>query len=328
MKPIFFFILISFNLMGARPSVEGLFKNGSNQDVTSNFVMFRFLYEIEENKESIGQEPEELKNSLKGEISTRFILNEGKVESLLLFAFSKDEDKKSALVRKFYKKYSSIEKDLTSLEDKVFWGLLEYLVLNKSEKIIKVLSEIEGVDLSNKVLVNTEKLELLKKKKNYLEIIKNDKEMETAVTNPVESEDPEIAKKNKEILKSRFFKRSENVKLVKSGNKFFWELKLEKVEALFSVANHKIQFLKIKIDDNELSYTFDNFVLFNGVHELPSKVIVQDLKKNVKKIRFQELKHKEINHTQYINKQVEKSKEEKSKKEESTPLYKYPFINI
>ena len=120
--------------------------------------------------------------------------------------------------------------------------------------------------------------------------INENKELEDELSSPFKNEDPEKAQEIKQTLKDSMYIKSKSVFLHRVGKKYFWKINLATTNALFE--NNSLKLKQVKFDNGggTIDFRVGEYILFDGVHELPKVVYFKDLLERVFKVRI--LKYK------------------------------------
>lgn len=326
MKKIFFIIsLLSFNLSASVPSVEGLFRNSNNAEIAGDLVVLKFSISREKevpHRESIEIVEKPIESmKVEGELATgedvlydnfyvKFIFSLENPEriSLLQAVYSDGKMDPASLVD-----VKLIDRVITRLdkenypERNIFYSLMLSLTLNNSTGISQFLKKSETRYIENKELVNVEKKDLYKGYIEYLKEIKENKELVETLVNPMKPVEVEEVEKIAETLKLPMYKDTEFVTLIKDQGKFFWQVQLDNFMAKFSNEKHRLKQVEFNTLSGNIKVSVGEFLLFNGVNELPRKLLFKDANENIFNIRVLDfdiysIKNKGIRkrHTEYM----------------------------
>lgn len=288
MKSIFLLGIIFFNFQivrAATPTVEGLFRNGNNAIVEANLCAIKFMVEEHSND----------KNEIREDKKSENKINEVRYFKLI---FRKDENDLNLLHLRYNSSSmssNSLEEiiDINNLQSKIvsfgtysrelFYSLIYMYSFNDSMLIRKVLKKHNNNFKSNEELINQEKASLLEKYKEYLikknDINRDEKEKEKEkeeLMSPLEPKDDEDIAKVNNLLSRNMYNKSHEVRLIRNGRDFFWEVKLENLNGLFVSENHHLRKIQFSNEKHELTeFIFGNYMLFDGIHELPKRIIIR-----------------------------------------------------
>jgi hypothetical protein len=315
------FWLLSFNLVAAKPTIEGLIRNGNNPELIGNLVMVKLAIEEIANHEILQKTNVENAEEFKAKLEP--LLMERKVEpKFIKFVFSLEKKDKIGLIQLEYSDgsmknefldkvgyFPNLIKDVdldAKLERSLFYSLVTMFSLNDSRTMSALFKKLDLEYKTNKELMNPEKISLLNRYKLYLGKIKESPEEKEELINPLKPQDEELNQKVKEVLGSSMYHKGEKVSLIRKGGKFFWEVALTNINALFTNDEQRIENLKIRTIDGEIKTTFGEYLLFNGIQELPKIMMIKSLNHRIYKAKF--IDYKIYNSKKKFYKRVENYK--------------------
>lgn len=278
MKKIILFglLITSFSLLAAVPTMEGLFRNGANENITGNLVVFNLLVTEQPKIQETEGKPKE--NYLK----LVFFQEEDKSIKLFQFQYpdSQMSDQKLSHFTKVSNLYSKIKSD-PKPERAVFFSILTMIGLNYSNSITALLKKYNPDFKYNREIINGEKMALYRSYRNYL--TEKEKSSTQSPLNPLK---PEEKLKVDELMKSSMYKSTGNVKLIKRDGDFYWFLDLSRSNALFSNDNHFIKELKILLSKGSIELDFDDYLSLNGTQMVPGQIMFKDSNERFYKIKI------------------------------------------
>jgi len=279
-------LIISLSVKGNIPTTEGLFRNGSNADVSASLIVVKFLIEKEISDEALNLTPdnseakEEVVFTEKNQkpIYVKYLISlaaNGRVQ-VIQVSYSNGKMQDSQIIDVRY--YSNLKDKILKTDKKsgLFYSLLSTLTLNRSDELDSFLKVNSKNYKSNDELVDPEKKALYAKYKRYLNLTKEDESLKESMDNPYRPQDSDIAKVVNKVKANPYMKRDENVSLVKENNQFFWKVTLDTMEALFENDNLHLEKLSYGKVDKDLKMTLDDYILFNGNHEMPKHIKILD----------------------------------------------------
>lgn len=272
----------------AIPSMEGLFQNGSNADISSEVIIFRFILEevdkVEEKTSSEQSSDESAPEIEKEKMPTKFV-------EMIFLPAKKDQRVKviyneytdagfspAAIVRSLFHNdfRKAIENDGYLARNLLHSTLLMY-TLNDSRKLIDLIKVYNSDFKTNKELMSREKVQLLKKYENYLKEVKGDKDLAAELESPMNPADENKKAIVDQIKNSRMYEVSDSVKLIKDGAEFYWSIMLDKMTATFDNENHNLQNLDMSVTDGTLKLSANNYTLFSGKYNIPKYLLIKDI---------------------------------------------------
>jgi hypothetical protein len=294
-------LIFTLKALASIPTTEGLFRNGSNADVAaplvlvkamvsteiSNMLMDKTTAEVPEGMERAAIEEKEPQKYF-----VKFILSAEQEERVqliqVIYKSGKMNDSGILNIRYFSNLKEKILKSPTRLA--LFYSLLSSFALNRSEEISAFLKLTSKNYRPNEALVDTEKDALYKRYKRYLTVVKEDESLKDTMDNPLRPEDPEVKKVANEIRDRPFMVKDKNVSLIKTQSGFQWAVKLDVLEAYFDNKNRRLERLLYGQLDKNTVFSFDDYILFDGTHELPKTIKIVAPEETIN-IRMTSLNH-------------------------------------
>lgn len=265
MKLLFLFILgVFFSGPGqaAWPLPEGLFRNASNADMTANAAIVAFSVRPDDQFASTSEASAYYK--LIFTISGKDTLNVWQLRysgPAMTDAQLEQIWTGQNLLRKL-RNDSRPERDL-------FYSMLISLVWNDSRAMASFLKRYAKHFETNKELINPAKAKLVESYKHYLQAIKQNKELKNELDSPLNLKTAEDRSLVQELMTQGVYNRSRYVALQQKNGDFFWKLDLDNGEAWFT--NEEKHFISLQLSMNRaiLAMQAGNYLLFDGIHELP-----------------------------------------------------------
>ncbi|MBH47981.1 MAG: hypothetical protein CME71_07390 [Halobacteriovorax sp.] len=294
---VFFTFLLCAQTM-ATPTAEGLFRNVSNKEPTGNLIVVTAMVEeMEESAPAAESTPNtaSLNEALmpptkKKPIYYKWLLSlerEGSVD-MIQVSYRNSQLKEEQIVQtKYFPDIAKVVSNDNSLERSMYYSLMNMLVVNESKMFKALLVKYAQGFQSNKELMTKEKVALYRKYKEYLEKRQED---ETLIS-PLEPTDPDQLSAVKEIMAAPMYKDAGNVELVRIDNELAWKVDLKSLNAIFSNEDHRLRKIEYQSPLGDLRVITDEYVLFNGAHELPKTMIFKDMSNKSWRVRFLGLSH-------------------------------------
>lgn len=282
--------------LNAAPTAEGLFRNVSNKETTGNLIVVtaqieEFAAPIKENSliQTTQSIPEQ-EVQPDGPVYVKWLISieRERIVDVIQVLYNDPQMKKvsSAGVR-YFPEFKKMMKNDSSIERSLFYALFMMLTLNDSELVGSVMTKYAQGYIPNKELMSREKINLYYRYKEYLEKRQDD----PSLVSPLEPEDEERAKQVQEILTTPMYRDANNVKLVRFDSELAWHVDVKNMQAYFSNEMHRLKRLDYQSPLGDIRILFDDYVLFNGTHELPKTVIIKDMSQKSWKLRFTGLSH-------------------------------------
>jgi hypothetical protein len=266
----------SFSLFSAVPTMEGLFRNGVNEAISGNLVVFDLLVTEQPKIQEVEEKPKE--NFLK----LVFFQDDDKSTKVFQFQYpdSQMNDQKISHFAKVLNLSGKLKND-PNTERAVLFSILSMIGLNNSNPITYVLKKYNQDFRYNREILNGEKLALYRQYKSFI----SDKERNTKESplNPLKQEDKARVD---ELVKSSIYRQTGNVKLIKRDGEFYWFIDLSRSSALFSNNNHLIKEMKILLPKGSIELDFDDYISFNGAHMVPGQIMIKDSNERLYKIKI------------------------------------------
>lgn len=335
---LIFLVLIENLAIASVPTVEGLFRNSSNKDVTAEAVIVSYSIEEQQNELIMQKtESEVVSNELETEMlkektkpifvketlykhsdsntiqSIKYIYNSGEMKTKDLVKFKYSPNYRAKIINEF-----NINKRLLS-------SLAMMYLRNDSEIIGTLLKDKGNNYLSNKEILNSDKKKLLETYKEYLISTKEDPDLRAELASPLNPTDLEEKGKVLDLMKKNIYQKTNQVNLVKVQNEFRWKVDLGTIRAEFTNEGHRLKKLYLQSNGN-LEVTTGDHVLFNGIHELPKVIIFKSSNDRVYRIRFLSLKHYQ-SYKKSFTKAIKNLSKSESEVRESGEVYsEHPLI--
>jgi hypothetical protein len=296
-------ILLSFYMMptfSAIPTVEGLFRNINNKDIEGAIAVLSFKVQEQarsENNESNTPDSESVEDAANSKAKVEkyvkiflSIENPERIEYLKI-EYNGQSMSRSGVSNVTY--YPNVLEKMNNdkiIERELFTSMINMFALNDSRGMSQFLTRYNKDYYSNKLALNEKKIILYNKYKVYLQKINEQKELKDELQSPLKNEDPEKRLEIKKTLKDSMYMKSSNVFMHREGNKFFWKVSLDTTNAIFDNDNLKLRQLEFNNGGGTIDLRIGEYILFDGIHELPKIIYFKDLLERVYKIRF--LKYK------------------------------------
>ncbi len=266
-KLIFFICFLILEISFAIPTPEGLFRNLNNKEYTGNTSTVTFTIE-NINKDSYHKKDNLVQNS--SNYIKLFVYYEYNTFKLIQVEYASIKMKE--IVRVIYINNLLKRIDIDKNFDRMaLYSLVLMYSLNKSYGFMELLKRVNPIIPFNSELINRELSTIYKNKiKNLKSNLANniDKNINTKVED-----------------NSYFYNSNRIIKLVKKGNKFFWRLKLKKVEGYFTSDKRHLDSISIDLGTYSLDVFCDQYSVVNGLYEFPKNILIMGEHKKVK-LRF------------------------------------------
>ena len=274
------------------PLPESLFRNGNNKEITSNFVSYKFSL-AKLNAENDYERGE------KKYIHLIYFI-EGPYLKQVKMVFANSQMRRGSELaiehRRFLLAFDALKgKNYEGhFEREGFFGLMTYLLLNRSDFMVTFLKKADEEFLLNKDLIKKEKVELLGRYKRYLKKISLNPLLKEAIESPLKPADEEKRQEVEAILKGPTLSNPQQVSLKRIKGAFYWELKRPHILAQFTNSEHRLKRLWVRQGEKGLEIRCEHFLSFNGIHELPKYISLKDSFGDEYLMQTLELKHRDL----------------------------------
>lgn len=288
MKFLFLFAL-SFSAMAYVPTVESLFRHGSNPEVTSNGVAFNMTVKRLQGGNSA------LKSDREVDYYKMYLTKNGADAFKVSQArFKNDGFSDSALEHKAY--YSNLsaytfKPDPEHLEKGLFFSLLHSLAMNNGTHVINYLKTLDVPVKLNNEIINREKIAYLASYKQYLSSINKDRDLRKTAVNPLRPEDAASREKIENVMNESMYTDTNQVKLWREEGVMAWLVSAGNFESIHSFQHRDIQKFKYKSAAGDFEITCKDYWLANGTHSFPRFMFVKTLTGEMYQIEFTNLRH-------------------------------------
>jgi len=312
-KIIFLGLMFSFYCGANIPTAESLFRNGSNSTISSNTVALKLqLEEIEtDDEDSEDVQSREIENPINQNGLGQLIGSVGpgiklKKKYIKVIFFNGPQNKihllqleykdralnKSNLINVKYTKdiLGELASAKVSSEKKLFYSTLLVLVLNENQGFVNFLKNSGNERFkTNQELTNAPLKALLDRYKHYLYVIRYDKKLN--LQSPLRPSDKEEQQRVKDLMKEGLFVDDGTVRLIKKKRNFYWNVDLGDFKAEFTNENHFLHTLAFHRGATKFDLSCSDYILFNGIHELPKNLILKMSHGKIYRLRTLSLSH-------------------------------------
>lgn len=307
--------LMTSSVFAYVPTVESLFRHGSNADVTANAISLTLV--VKKFQASAGQfapgilQDVSLLKDKRAEDFYRVFFNwdeESEVLKLAQTRYSNSTFSEDSLEHKIYHPNFtpfSIRPSVEELEKGVFYALLRSLVLNEGAHMINYLKSLEVPVKLNSELINRDKLELMAQYKRYLVTINNDRNARKTEVNPLRPDDPSERERVNKLLDESMYIDTKQVRLGRDHGEMAWLVNAGTLEAVFSYKERHLLRVRLKTAAGDYEISCQDYWLANGTHYLPRYLNVRTLSGESYRVELKGLRHyseKEENLVKRLNK--------------------------
>lgn len=317
-------LLMSMAANAYKPTVESLFRNGSNGEIGQNTVLANFIL-----KKKISQAEQE--NKTFKEIPVVFsykmlFSNEKENPKLVQVGYLGEGSHERNMIQADYfpaLNFTALRLGEEDFEKKFFYSLVASLINNQGRLMTRFLNDVGVPVLNNQESGDKEQLYYLGQYVSYLKSL--DKEENGGAENPLEPTDPEAAQKIKEVFKRPFLTPSPYVKRIKEGTDFFWTIEAENVFAKFSHDDHKLLEMSVKTPNGKIEVQCFNYILYGQEMQFPELVLLKDLNGDEYMLNMRKISSFSDSQERFLKRfgDYKKALQESQEKE---PIIKPPFV--
>lgn len=341
MKALLITVLISSysaTAMAALPTVEGLFRNSSNKEISSEGI--RVTYSIEEQQNEVLLQKTEsetrdsdLENEMLKEktkpvyVRENILISEDRqTYQSIRYIYNSTEMKKSNMIKfRYSPNYAGKIINEYDINKRLFYSLSSMYLLNDSKIIGTLLTEKGNGYKKNKALLDPDKVKLMERYKEYLIATKEDPDLRNELASPLSPVDLDERGKVLDLMKKNMYQKTEQVSLVRAQNEFRWKVDLGTVQAEFTNEGHRLKKFNLQAN-GQIEVTTGDHILFDGIHELPKVVFFKGSNDRVYKIRFLSLKHFQSYKKTFAKEKKSLEKTEKEIRESGEVYNEHPLI--
>lgn len=281
--------ILHLSIWAAVPTMEGLFRNGINPDVTQDLIVLVLKATVKEVKDTDAGEP-----LVSPHAFYKIIYNNSAqgIQDIIIAKFATADVENDNIVElRTFRNERELISSSPNLHKQFSLAIMNMYATNSSSLISTVLKSIDDDFMTNREMVNTEKKELLEKYRRYLQTKKNYekqvKEMKkngatveemgkvAAPVSPLVSDNEEEKNQLEKIMSNSLYIPNKMIKLVKDGADFFWHLETSKISAKFKNDTHLLKVLKVNNDGVEYTVLPHDYVTFQGEYLLPKKFTIK-----------------------------------------------------
>jgi hypothetical protein len=293
MRFFLFLALFSSSAMAYVPTVESLFRHGSNPEVTTNAVAFNMIVKRVQGSGKEAPEASSLKSDRAEDYYKIYLAKNGPDSFKVSQARFKDSGfAETSIEQKSY--YSNLSaytfKPTTEdLEKGLFFALLHSLAMNNGSHVVNYLKTLDVPVKLNNELINREKIAYLASYKTYLSAVNKDRR--TTMANPLRPEDPAAKDKVDTVMNEPMYTDTNQVKLWREDGEMAWLVSAGNFESVISFKDRDVQKFKYKSAAGDFEVSCKEYWLANGVHLFPRFMFVKSLSGDLYQIELTNLRH-------------------------------------
>ncbi|MBA2404239.1 MAG: hypothetical protein H0V66_05670 [Bdellovibrionales bacterium] len=297
MKFLLTLIFVSSNAFAYIPSVESLFRHGSNPDITANGVSLTLVVKRIEVTDKV--EPKNNDSLLKeSKPEDHYKIFYTKIGSDVYKVAQTRYDngtfsEGSLLGKNYYPNFSpyTIKGSPEESEKGIFQGMLISMLFNNGSFFLNYLKSIDVPVKLNSEIINRQKVTYLASYKQYLVGINKDRSTKKTELNPLKPEDPTAREKIELAMKEPMYVDQKQVKLSRENGEIAWLINAGTFEAVVSYKEREIKRIKYKSQLGDFEVIAKDYWLANGTHALPRYLLVKDYKGEMFQVEILNLRH-------------------------------------
>lgn len=279
------------------PTVESLFRHGSNPDISANGVALTFVVKrIQPGNDQKSEVPSStsLVNDKEQDFYKLFFTRSGETLKVSQTRYSNNTFNEASLQQKIY--YPNLtaftfKPSIESAEKGVFFGLLQSLALNNGVPLISYLKSLGTPVRLNNEIINREKVEFLADYKRYLIAVSKDKSAKKNEVNPMKPEDSASQQRVDQIMDEPMYVDTKQVKLSKDEGQVAWVVNAGTFEAVVSYKDRDVQRIKYKSAAGDFEVICKDYWLANGTHAFPRFMIIKTFSGQQYQVEITNLRH-------------------------------------
>lgn len=290
---LFFTLSLVYNALAYVPTVESLFRNGSNPDITSNGLMIPFQVKKifgEAKRNEVVSSP----ITSGGDFFKIYMTKSNDTLKVSQTQYTSGSYSDNVLVHKIY--YSNLtpftfRADVENVEKSIFYGLLNSIALNNGAHLLSYLQSLEIPVKLNSEIINREKIELLADYKRYLVLIKKDKSAKKTEVHPLRPTDQAAKERVDSIMAESMYTDLKQVRIGKDEGKMVWFVEAGPFTSTFSYKERQILKVKYVSSAGEYELIFKEYWKSNGIHHFPKSAIIKTFSGNQYEVDFGQVRH-------------------------------------
>lgn len=286
-------LLISTQAFAYVPTIESLFRHGSNADVTANGVSFTLALKKIAPGEA-GKAPGATEEKVEDYFKIFLSKTSGDNLKIAQARYTDNTFSESSLAHKIY--YSTfspytLKPSVEQMEKGVFFALINSLAYNNGSHMVNYLKTL-GVPVKlNSDLINREKIDYLASYKRYLVTINQNKALKKTETNPLRPEDAATRERVEAVMNESMYVDTKQVRLAKEEGEMSWFAEAGPFTAVFSYNTRDLLKLVFKSAAGEIEILCRNYGLLNGTHRFPRTMLIRDFSGDNYEVEVTDLRH-------------------------------------
>lgn len=267
------------------PTVESLFRHGSNPDISANGISLTFVVK----KVLPG---EKVSETVSDEYYKVFFTKSGDHLKVAQTKYSNSTYSESSLLHKvYYPNFSAYTIKPEAAEKGVFFALLDSLTYNNGAHMVNYLKTLGVPVRLNSELINREKIEFLADYKRYLVTVSKDRNARKTEVNPLQPEDAGARDRANSIMAESMYTDTKQVKLSKDEGQVAWVMNAGAFEGVASYKERDIQRIRYKSAAGDFEVICKDYWLANGTHAFPRYMLIKTFNGQQYQVEITNLRH-------------------------------------
>lgn len=297
---------ITSTTWGFVPTVESLFRHGSNPDVTADGVTLTLnIKRINQGEKTISNitDASLLRSEREEDFYKVYFAKKDNTLRLVQVRYSNGDYSDNAIEHKlYYPNFTSytVKADWEQAEKGLFFGVLQSLVLNDGAPLLKYLKALEVPVKLNDEIINREKVELLAAYKRYLIITGKDRNARKTEINPLKPEEKEARDRADEVMAQPMYVDTEQVKLGRDDGSISWIVNAGTLDSVFTYKMRDLSKVKLKSPLGDIEMIFKDYWLANGTHSLPRFILIRSLSGEAYQVELTNLRHHVVKEAEFV----------------------------
>lgn len=279
------------------PTVESLFRHGSNPDVTATGISLSFVVKRIQPGETTNVSVSDvslLRNEKADDYYKVFFTKIGETLKVAQTRYTNNSYSENSLEHKiYYPNFTaySVKPSIEQAEKGIFFGLLKSIILNDGQHLISYLKALGVPVRLNDEILNREKIEFLADYKRYLVTIFKDRNARKSEANPMRPEDSGARERADQIMGESMYVDTKQVKLSRDEGQIAWVVSSGQFEGVASYKNRDIQRIKYKSPAGDFEIICKDYFLANGTHAVPRFMLIRGFNGQSYQLEVTNLRH-------------------------------------
>ncbi len=267
MKILLLSLFITTSALAYTPTVESLFRHGSNPDVTTSALNLSFSVKDLANVENTSF------------YKIYFDVFDSKTLKFSQTAYNQDSFSEGSLLGKiYYSQLSPLSFKSQSVDRGLFYSLIHSIILNDGGFLIEYLKLHNVPVKTNSEILNSDKINLMKDYKNYLRSINNDRSLKKTLVSPLKPENDQAQERANRLMKEPMYLDADQVKLSSYEGKPAWLVIAGEFQAYVSYEERRPLSVRFKTSAGEVTIQCLDYWRPDAAHAVPKKLIIKTSK--------------------------------------------------